>query len=250
LQRSRSLWAISFVQPGEADPDQSMNTRLAKLVTCSILSCFLKSGALAQTASPADARPRREVRDQTIISKELPAGKLIISKDFEYIGGQRINLYGNADAEQHLFVKKGANGSVDRFYWVQFEQFFPTNAYTYDYPADHATDVGGLKFVYDVKTWPDYASLLPEDPASDGAAVARLLAQHDLHFPKRAVRIRMFHLPTSDRRTELMIIYGEALLESSKVPVRLGGVDLDKESPDSARAFVENARRDLAFRKP
>jgi len=30
----------------------------------------------------------------------------------------------------------------------------------------------------------------------------------------------MFHLPTNDRRTELMIIYGEALPKNSEVPVR------------------------------
>jgi len=128
---------------------------------------------------------------------------------------------------------------------VQFEHFFPTNKYTYDYPASRNTDIGGLQFIYDVKSWPDYAAMQIEDPASDGAAFSRLLAQHNLAFPKKTARVRMVHLPTPDRRTELMIIYGEALAENSAVPVRKDGVVLDKELPDSARTFLENARRNF-----
>jgi hypothetical protein len=59
----------------------------------------------------------------------------------------------------------------------------------------------------------------------------------------------MFYMPTADRRTELMIIYGEALPEGSAVPVRKEGVELDKEAPDSARGILEDARRDLIIHK-
>jgi hypothetical protein len=120
---------------------------------------------------------------------------------------------------------------------------------TYDYGADRTTDIGGLRFVYDVKSWPDYAAMQVEDPTSDGAAIERLLTQHHLAFPKRAARVRMFYLPTPDRRAELMIIYGEALAEGSAVPVRPHGVELDKEAPEWARAMLDNARRDLTLRK-
>jgi hypothetical protein len=126
----------------------------------------------------------------------------------------------------------------------------PTNTATYDYAPDRTTDVGGLQFIYDVKSWPDYVALQADDPASDGAAIERLLDAHNLAFPKRAVRVRMFHLPTPDHRTELMIIYGEALPEESKVPVRKDGVELDKESPALAQRFLENARRTMTIRKP
>jgi hypothetical protein len=95
--------------------------------------------------------------------------------------------------------------------------------------------------VYDVKSWPDFDSELRADPASDGAAVSGLLAESKLKFPDRTARVRMFHLPTPDRRTELMIIYGEALPESSSVPVRKEGVDLMKED----RAFAQKLLDDL-----
>jgi hypothetical protein len=57
--------------------------------------------------------------------------------------------------------------------------------------------------------------------------------------------VRMFHLPSSDHRTELMIVYGEALPPKTDVPVRNGVVPLDSESPSSAQVFLEHAREGL-----
>lgn len=189
--------------------------------------------------------PIREVNGQTIVSRALPKAELTFGKDLRYVASQLVNLYGNAEAEQHLFVKARSSGLVEKFYWVQFEHFLPTNTRTYDYSPDRTTQIGGMTFIYDVKSWPDYAAMQLEDPQSDGAAVERLLAKHGLSFPKQAVRVRMFHLPTPDRRSELMIIYGESLAENSKIPVRENGVELDKESPEAATVFLEHARGDL-----
>jgi hypothetical protein len=191
---------------------------------------------------------QRQVRDQTIISKELPSADLTFGKDFQHVGGQVVNLYGNADAEQHLFVKATGSGSVQGFYWVQFEHFLPTNQYTYDYKPDRTTDIGGLQFIYDVKSFTDYTVTL-RDPRSDGAAIASLLARHNLAFPKRAARVRMFHLPTPDRRTELMIIYGEAVPDGSQLPAGDDGVHLNEVSPEAAKVFLEHARQGLTIRK-
>jgi hypothetical protein len=196
-------------------------------------------------AAPIDG-PLREVRGQTIISNELPKADLTFGKDFRYVGGQTINLYGRCEAEQHIFAKAGSNGTVERFYWVQFEHDLPSNKGTYNYQG-RTTDIGGLSFVYDTKSRPDYAAKTIENPASDDAAISRLLAAHNLVFPQRAARVRMFHLPTPDRRSELMIIYGEALPEGSDVPVRACGVVLDQESPAAAHMLLEHARRDLTI---
>ena len=61
---------------------------------------LLSSLALAQNASTPPLQ--RRVQNQTIISNELPAADLTFEKDFRYVGGQTVNLYGNADAEQHF----------------------------------------------------------------------------------------------------------------------------------------------------
>jgi hypothetical protein len=215
--------------------------------TAAVLFAVLFSFAAAPQNT--DLPPvQRQVRDQTMISKELPSADLTFGKDFQYVGGQVVNLYGNADAEQHLFVKAAGSGPVQGFYWVQFEHFLPTNQYTYDYKPDRTTDIGGLQFIYDVKSFTDYSVVL-HDPRSDGAAIASLLASHNLTFPKRAAHVRMFHLPTPDRRVELMIIYGEAVPGDSQLPAGDDGVSLDKASPQAAKVFLKHARQGLTIRK-
>jgi len=218
-----------------------------KKILGTISIALISSLAFAQNAPTPPAQ--RQAQGQTIVSNELPAADLTFGKDFRYVGAQVVNLYGNADAEQHLFVKGTASGPVQAFYWVQFEHLLPTNKMTYDYKFDYSTAIGGLQFIYDVKSFPDYAAMEVEDPRSDGAAIARLLAQHNLAFPKRAAHVRMFHLPTADRRTELMIIYGEAVPEDSKIPVRGEGLRLDGAFPDAANTLLDHAREDLTIRK-
>jgi hypothetical protein len=81
---------------------------------------------------------------------------------------------------------------VQSFYWVQFEHFLPSNNMTYDYKPDRTIDIGGLPFIYDVKSFLDYADMQGEDPRSDGAAISRLLARHNIAFPRRAARVPCF----------------------------------------------------------
>jgi hypothetical protein len=217
----------------------------------SLLSLLLLSSVAAgQRAASAPGMGTREVKHQSIISTELPKARLTFGKQFHCVGTQRVNLYGNAEAEQYFFVRAGKAGIVRRFYWVQFENFLPTNTRAYDYPPDRMIEIGGLQFIYDVKSWPDYAVLQVEDPLSDGAAIERLLARQGLFFPRKTVRVRMFHLPSPDHRAELMIIYGEALTTKSMVPMRSDGVELDVESPQLAQIFLQHALKNLVVRQP
>lgn len=205
-------------------------------------------GAFGQETTPATVPPMREVRGQMVISQELPKADFRFGRRLRFIGSQRVNLYGNAEADQYLFAEMGKGGVVDRFCWLQFEHYLPTNNGTYNYAPKRTIEIGGLKFIYNVNAWPNYAALLTEDSASDGAAIGRLLRQHHLSFPDKAVHVRMFHLPSADRRTELMVIYGEALRRYPKVPVRSGGVELDTESPPSAQMFLDHVRKCLRVR--
>jgi hypothetical protein len=191
----------------------------------------------------AQDRPQRVVKRRTIFSKELPAAEFTVGKGFSYLGGQVVNLYGNADAEQHLFVHV-KDGLVTRFCWLQFEHFLPTNKMTYDYPSERAAKIGDLDFLYDVRGYAKYATLNAEDLGSDGAAVSRLLAKKQLVLPQRAARLRLIHLPTTARRTELMIIYGEAL------DLNISGdrVALDDAYPEVAKRVLDHARESLTIR--
>ena len=105
------------------------------------------------------------------MSLELPAARFTPSKNFHYVGGQVINLYGNAEAEQHLFVNT-QNGLAESFCWLQFEHFLPSNKMSYDYKMDRTVKIGDLNFIYDVKAYSDYPGLTMNDRGSDGTAIA------------------------------------------------------------------------------
>jgi hypothetical protein len=205
--------------------------------------------ALLRLAPGQDAATmplQREVEGNTIRSLQLPKAELQLGKDFEYVGGQRFTLYGVAEAEQHLFVKKVSGNTVDRFYWVQFEHYLPNNSHTYNYKAARTAEIGGLQFVYDTDGYSDYESV-NHNPASDGGRAIALLAKHGLALPRKAVRLRMFHF-ASDRRSELMIIYGEALAAGTTVATSEDGTSLDDSSPEEARKVLERARAGLTIR--
>ena len=200
---------------------------------------------IAQAGGPPPIPPvQRIVEGRTLVSKDLPAATFHFSRPFRYVGSQVVRLYGNADAEQHLFVVAGRSGSVRKFYWIQFEHFLPTNQMSYDYAPTRTTDTGKLRFIYDVRSLSDYGSM-HVDPVSDSAAIRRLLAAHGLQFPERVARVRMFFLPTADRRSELMMIYGEALPANTDIPMGEDGVDLDGAAPAAARSVLEHARGSL-----
>ena len=214
------------------------------------MMCLLLGIAMSAHASRGeDVQATRHVQGRTIFSEESPRAELRIPKGFRFIGDQQIDLYGNAEAEQYVYVRPGAGDTAERFYLLQFEHFLPTNNLTYKYDSMQKTQIGDLQFIYDVKSFSDLAATLAEDQASDGAALERLLAKHNLSLPHQCVLVRMVNFPSANHRAELLILYGEALPLHSDVPLGKGGVRLDTESPGTAQTFLEHARHALVVRK-
>ncbi|HJQ11977.1 MAG TPA: hypothetical protein VJ840_13190, partial [Gemmatimonadaceae bacterium] len=130
-----------------------------------IVALMIVPVAIACAQKKADTGPSpvvREVKGQTIISDSLPAADLTFGNDFHYLGSQVVNLYGTADAEQHVFVA-GPPGKVERIYWIQFEHYLPSNNHTYNYRPERTVDIGGLQFIYDVQAYSDYSGAI-QDP--------------------------------------------------------------------------------------
>jgi hypothetical protein len=219
------------------------NTMLVA-ATCLVLGV----GTLAYGSDGTNPSAVRHIKDRTIFSEEFPRARLSVRGDLRFIGTQNINIHGNAEAEQYVFSRSDRDNIVRQFYLIQFEHFLPTNHLTYDYSTIQTTHVGNLEFNYDVKSFSDIGPLLREDQGSDGQAMERLLESKHLVLPRNTVMVRLFNLPSADHRTELMIVYGEALPQNTDVPLRDGGVPLDTESPISAQKFLEHARQGLVVR--
>jgi hypothetical protein len=173
-----------------------------------LLVLFLVTVAIAQD----QLKVERTVTGHTLKSTSDPAIVLEFPTSFQYVGGHAFDIFHVAAAEQHLFVEPGPGHSIRRFYWIQFEHYYPANQHKYDYSEIKQQDVhiGKLAFMADTRVAADYFSS-DQRAGSDSQAALNLLKQKGYSTEGNFVRVRMFHLPDDSHRKELMIIYGEAI---------------------------------------
>ncbi len=171
---------------------------------------------LASTLA-AQAAPTRQVHRDTLVSPADPAATLIVNPAFPYAGGQVIDILKVAGAEQYFFIEAGPDRAIRRFYWMQFEYFYPSNTHRYNYSGiknQKKVMLGRLDFAGDVRVGPNY--FRDDDrPGSDSKAAEEFLLAKGFNIDGTFVTLRMFHLPDASKRRELMIIYGEVLPDSA-----------------------------------
>ena len=168
--------------------------------------------ALLSSALILQAVPLREVKGDTLISPADPTASFTFDEAFHYAGGQAIDILKVAGAEQYFFIDAAADHSIRRFYWIQFEHYYPSITHTYDYSGitQKPVDLGRLAFMGDVRVSPDYFTM-DDRPGSDSKAAADFLRARGYKLDGTFVSLRLFHLPDTTKRRELMIIYGEIL---------------------------------------
>ena len=214
-------------------------TKMAARFTLAIIMAMIFSGGLAAQIPAVE----RLVHGQTIVSPSLPAADLTFAKSFHPAGSQRFSIHAVADAEQHFFVDADARGNVRRLYWIQFEHYLPDNDHRYIYPPARAIDISGMRFIADTKLYTDYAGLTPQ-AGSDVEQARTLLAAKGLTLPKSAIRVRMFHAGP-DNRSELMIIYLEALPAAKLPPDAANEAPMDDKYPVLAATVIKDAKASL-----
>jgi hypothetical protein len=205
--------------------------------------------AILAVQSSGPSRLERQAQGQILTSKSDPAVQITFGPNFKYAGGQRFLLYGVAEAEQHFYVQADASGQIQRFYWIQFEHYLPNNKHQYNYPSPRTADLDGLAFIYDTAVFSNYAGA-NGNPESDGAKARTMLKKAGLFFPAATARIRMVHLPGNARRSELMIIYGEALDRDEKVPPNSEeGLEADAQLPGLAARIRQHAMEGIKIER-
>jgi hypothetical protein len=168
--------------------------------------------ALAQES----AKLERTVTGRALKSASDPAVTLKIDPTFEYAGGQTIDIFHLAGAEQHFFVDAGPDKAIRRFYWIQFEHYYPSNSHTYDYSGikQETLKFGPIDFLADTMIATEYFTG-GNQPGSDSEATQKFLEGKGYKVAGKFVRTRMFYLTDSSKRKELMVIYGEAMQPDS-----------------------------------
>jgi hypothetical protein len=190
-------------------------------------------------------QPVRRVEAQILTSTARPAVRLHFGKKFKYAGNQTFILNDNARAEQHFFVDAVGHGCIERFYWVQFEEYLPDNTRTYRYDVNQTIILGGLGFIADA-----YARNIkksPGNPGSDGARARAFLDGEGYHMAgPDTISQRLVHLTDETKRSELMIIYTEDL---SAVELAASGVTVGSHATapwdEMSKGLLERALRDV-----
>jgi hypothetical protein len=185
--------------------------------------------AISAVASPQ--APSRSVRGSSVVSDRDPAVRISLPGDATFVGSDSLVLYGITNCRQFVFVQADKRKNIERLYWVQFEAYvasMPKLHYEYDSPR-HAT-LGGMNFYLD--TWlSEYAGGTPSPPdlgqlkaalakfgyaapaginsGSDSEHVFSVITAKGYTLPRKRIDVRFVHLPGSDRRKELMVIYSE-----------------------------------------
>jgi len=180
--------------------------------------------------------PPYTVAKGTIASAMQPAIRLDVDTTLTYVGSQRWILYNVAQAEQHLFVQRSAEG-VERFLWVQFEEYVPSSNGRYDYSKDAPISVFGRELRVSKQLW--NVPTTETRPESDGAYARKLLREHGVTLPAQMFYERFIYLPDTTGRRELMVIYAEnaKLIGASTLPKEMLDAVLAEHERRGLRAF-------------
>lgn len=168
---------------------------------------------MAMAASPVPG-PERVQRGNTIASRADPAATVRVPRGAVYVGTQRWPLYDVADCELHVFVEADAKRRVKRFYWIQFEQYLPSQP---DSRYDYAKPVN-VREAHWGKIWWRRARFGPtgETPQS-GSELERvyaLITKAGYSLPPHMINVRLVRMlddPTDSGkgRKELILFYNE-----------------------------------------
>jgi hypothetical protein len=180
-------------------------------------------------AAPAPA-PNKVDPPQAIVSGHTVTHKaagltIKVPASSIYVGAERFDLYGVADAEIQVFAEADKDKRLTRLYWIQFESYWPSHPNNhYDYTGDRRELHWG-NTVW-VNGGPGSTTTPPPRPGGDRAHVQAMLEKAGYKAPPEMMNVRMIQLlddpqGTGHGRRELMFIYAEDLAPTGKTLAEL-----------------------------
>lgn len=150
---------------------------------------------------------RRMIGTTTVISDSMPDARIVLDSTLQYLGTQRVPLGGGTMAEQYFWVD-AVEGTVRRFYWLQFEGK-PPGSQPYDYGRDSLVMHGAIPMRVATRAYPP--SGLSDPPGSDGEKARARVEAEGFTFGPDLARVRLVWLLGTPPLDEVMVIYVEDL---------------------------------------
>jgi hypothetical protein len=173
--------------------------------------------ALVLFFAGAEPQPARTVHNNVITSAGDPAIKLEVSDDLKYLGFFPFDIKSVAGGQRHLWVKADKNKRIQRLFILQFEGYYPSQTYRYNYKPRNvvrlgANDYNSNGFFYDDTEYHK------EHPGSEAELTRKFLEERGYKFDAEQLLFRFYRSlpdpdPAKDHRNEFLIFYIEPMKE-------------------------------------
>lgn len=215
------------------------------------------------------AIPQRTADANVVTSSADPSVRIEVPRSARYVGTDAWILYGIANCRQFVYADFGAEDTVKRLYWIQFEAYLPSlPKLHHQYTSKRHVTLGGLNFYVD--TWIEAndgptahaADVKPLEAflrsngydvppginsGSDEQHVDALLGAKSLRLPQVTMSVRFVHLADEQQRKELMIIFSEDLTGTGLRPddTKPGAADYERWQTEET-GLISRAERSIS----
>ncbi len=149
----------------------------------------------------------RRVEDNTLISDKLPVIKVVVSKEFAYVGRFDFKIRDVAEGERFVFVD-AADNKVKRLFIAQFEGFLSHVDDFYRYSFDNAIILGSHKFRHNNYAYSNKESRL-QNPEGEGTLTEEFLKERGYEVEDELMMSRFITVPEENKKHELILFYLE-----------------------------------------
>ena len=154
--------------------------------------------------------PQREVRNNELISVDLPKLRLQVDPSLKYVGRAPFNIRNIAVGERFVWAQTDKNMHVRKLFIVQFEGFTPQVKETYRYQMRTPIQLGANEYSHNVWFWDSAADHVsgkyPDANSSDD-----LLAAKGYKVDGELAMSRFARIVGEDKRNEIIFFYDENL---------------------------------------
>jgi len=160
----------------------------------------------------SDVETNRIVRNNTIISDQLPKINISVAREFKYVGKFPFKIRDIAGGERFVFVD-AEKGKVKRMFIAQFEGFFKHIDDFYRYSFKNALTFGAHKFRHNPYAYSNKESH-KNRPKGESALTVAFLKEKGYWLEDELMMYRYITVPDEEKKHELILFYFENISET------------------------------------